>query len=508
MVKKITQLLIVFVGFLSLYLLTLSHNLAASHDSIAYINDIDSGRWFFHPHHLLYHMTCVGWLWLLRALGCNADSSLVVASLNSIFGAASLATIYYILKRFFYSPTSTAVSTITLIGSSYGFWYYSICVEVYIIPLFFLLLGMSFLLKQPLKVGDIVWTGLFNGVAVLYHQSFALIGFAVLARLYLTPKDYTLTKIKAGLLYGLSAGLVVLLGYLAVIVFNNKETSIGHILSWLTLYAHNDGSATPSGFWNLPSLHSAMKAIVGISHSIIGGQFAFTVPGFKKTFSALLPGHILDDELYLIRNSNLFTAIGLSIVTIIFFSIVLITLCRSARDFKTIITTSKNSLIPIITWLFTFSIFFFIWDPSNLEFWIPQSVIFWLLFDRLLQYRESRYLNKTSSIRIVLPVLLVIVNFFGSIILLHSRSNDCFFVQSTALANAITPGDIIITEHQWIVEQYYKRFINVKIYSPKDLIHGNTIDDSIKQHFCSDVLFAFSNGKTIISSFPIDSAGT
>ena len=157
----------VYVVTLLLYLLTLSRNSSASHDSIRYINRIDAGTWYFHPHHLLYEPTALVWLKLCRLLGASADSSLIVSSLNSFFGAGIVALVFSLLRRSFGHSVTTALSTTALVGVSFGVWFYSVCVEVYVIALFFSMVALSYLLKRPLSRRGIIGLGLLHGLVVL-----------------------------------------------------------------------------------------------------------------------------------------------------------------------------------------------------------------------------------------------------------------------------------------------------------------------------------------------------
>src|SRR5579864_8631572 len=158
--RELLPCFFIFTSFFGLYLLTLSHCLSASHDSIWYINDIDSAIWIFHPHHLLYHPAAIIWLHFFHSIGIFYDSSLIVAGLNSLFGALTISVIYYILKVRFANTTVAALSTTILIGCSYGFWFYSVCVEVFIIPLFFIVVALLFLMRNPLRYRDMILVGI------------------------------------------------------------------------------------------------------------------------------------------------------------------------------------------------------------------------------------------------------------------------------------------------------------------------------------------------------------
>ena len=56
---------------------------------------------------------------------------------------------------------------------------------------------------------------------------------------------------------------------------------------------------------------------------------------------------------------------------------------------------------------------------------------------------------------------------------------DYFYVEATSLGAMVTPNDIILTDEQWIVEDYYKRFTSAAVFSPED------INDTRSEHTIS-----------------------
>jgi len=485
----------VSVGFFIIYLLTLSHNLVASHDSVGYINEIDSGKWLFHPHHLLYHPISLLWLRLLRAIGITADSALIVSSLNAVFGSASAGLVFFFLRSRFGDSKKEAMSTVLLIGCSFGFWFYSVCVEVYIIPLFFLLAALFILVKTPLRIKDLFWVGVIHGIGILFFQAHVLFTFAVFARIFFTKETEFSSKWKALFTYLIPASGIAIIGYLLVILFDVQAHTLDAALYWLSSYAHDMAQC-----WNVPSFHSLVKAVIGFSHSFIGGHFLFGIPGFEARFTkALGDQHEFHDEAFLVHTASPMLSILLLILTICLVGCILFIFIKSIPSIKKIYVAQRSQILPILVFLLVYCIFFFVWDPSNLEFWIPQSVLCWLLFDRILAYR--RLARSTKIFRIALPLLLVTINFFGSILYLHHESDDYFYVLSTAAAKETSANDIIITDQPWIEEEYYKRFTKTSVFTPQEVERS----DSKKKIFAAGVHSTLISGGKIWLSFPIES---
>ena len=489
---------LVYVVALLLYLLTLSHNSSASHDSIRYINRIDAGTWYFHPHHLLYEPTALVWLKLCRLLGASADSSLIVSSLNSFFGAGIVALVYSLLRRSFGHSVTTALSTTALVGVSFGVWFYSVCVEVYVIALFFSMVALSYLLKRPLSRRGIIGLGLLHGLVVLFHQAYILVGFAMVARIFFTPRDFPLSRIRAFALYLLPAAALSVSAYLAVLIWSVRAESASAALLWFTDYAHG----LPH-MWSTPSVKSLMKAAIGFTHSFVGGQFVFAT-SFRDQLTAFLAGKELRDELYLVRNLSSSVAGALSVVSMVMGIICAGLIGASFTSLKQIYRRERDLLLPIIVWLTAFSLFFFIWEPSNLEFWIPQSVLVWLLLDRLWAHWWPRAPTIVKACRFVLPAGLLVTNLFGGVLLLRSQEGDYFYARSRAVASHAGVGDVVITHPQWIIEHYFKRFLKSAVFATDDLFQSGKENPVAVQRFVADIGEALSAGRSVFCTFRPD----
>ena len=179
------------IALLVIYNATLPTNLAASHDSIGYLELIEGSTtpWLFHAHHLLYAVLGRAFwqMWLL--LGYTGDALLPLQELNIIFACLSIVVLHMLLKRAFGSRLISLLIC-TAVAFSFGFWLYSSVVEVYMIPLFFLILSFSltyYTFQNPgLKV--FVAIGVSNALAILFHQMNILFVVVVLGAILLNHK--------------------------------------------------------------------------------------------------------------------------------------------------------------------------------------------------------------------------------------------------------------------------------------------------------------------------------
>jgi hypothetical protein len=462
--------------FTTFFFLTLSGNIAAAHDSIQYINEIDSKIWLFHPHHILYHPVSILWLDLLRLFRLQYDSAFLVASLNSIFSSATLVVIYIMLTRRLHSTKIGAFSTLSLLAFSFGYWYYSICVEIIAIPQFFLLLSLFFLMKTQLKNKDLILSGISQGIAILFFQIHILFTIAVWAKIYKSDNyDLPETKLKSFFYQLAPAAGISIVGYLVVLVFAIHATSFNEAFLWMTKYAHEMNYA-----WHIPNANSILKATIGFFHSIVGGHF---ILASQTTINQLqrLGNYELRDEMFLVRNLSSIGVEVLMVLTMFIGTILATVLIISLSLLKRTFNNLSSSTVTISIFLLSYCLFFFVWSPIDFQFWILQSLLCWLLLDRLLLNIAKKHRNMVTGIRLLLPALLLTVNLLGSILPLNARTNDYFYLLSKNLGNSVSSHDLIVSNQIWIEERYYLRYTNIPVFSIKELRENNS--DSLLNRF-------------------------
>jgi hypothetical protein len=168
-----------------LYVFTISGNLSIAHDTIYYVSRIDAGPttdlafrtdgilrrdFSYHPHHLLYDGVAPVWVQLTRTASVASDSAYLVSLLNAVFGSLTLCVFHLILRSRLGLGRATSLAGTALPAFSFGFWFYSVCVEVYIIPTFFLSLSLYLLTSSQVSVKRFGLVGFTHGLAVLFYQ--------------------------------------------------------------------------------------------------------------------------------------------------------------------------------------------------------------------------------------------------------------------------------------------------------------------------------------------------
>jgi hypothetical protein len=507
------ELVVLFLSFLAVYSFTLSDNLAAAHDSISYANVIDAGyrpgNNFFHPHHLLYNALAYLWVGACRGVGLEADSARLVSWLNAVFGSLTLCVVYLIVRRRMRQDATFALMATALPAFSFGFWFYSVSLEVYLVPLFFLMTSLYLLSSEEASFGGAVhrgreepgtgagtgtkiWreadartfmaVGLTHGLAMLFHQVHLLfLGVVVLAAWRVqagTRGRVMLARLAA---YAAVAAPTVLIPYAIVIFGFQRLRTPDEIWRWLTWFAHNPA------FWSPPGASGLFKAAVGFGRSIVGLHFAFAVPGVKALIERLLHGHWFMDEEFLVRNLDprmAWVLVGLSSTLTLG---VAGGLTLRLPRWRLLWRRHRTLFLLIAAWIALYTGFFFFWEPDNVEFWIPQSVCAWLLFAMIWSTAPSDaepvaqagaaldplarpgWPRLNVSVMSALAALLLMLNFAGSIQFTRERDNDYYYARVSALIELARPGDLVITGREWIIGGYLERYTRARVLCLTDV---------------------------------------
>ncbi len=463
--SPIRELSVPFLLSLALYAFTVSDNLAASHDSIEYINSIDnsldSGRIPFHPNHLLNQPLATVWLLLWRSLGVTADSAQVVPLLDSIFGSLTLCVFYRVLRERLGLNQVVSLLGTMLPAFSFAFWYYSDCVDVYIVQLFFLMLTLYLLTAKKLEPKQCALIGFTSGLATLFHQSHILFIPVVLLAFFIRRDDaHPFWRSTAS--YAAAFIPTVAIPYVTVILATVRPASLGDVWTWLTSYG------SESEFWYPIALSTLFRTAVGFSRSIIGGHFIFAIPAISAFAERVFADQWLIDEIYLVRGLDARAAVVLLILSTLVAFLVVFVIASRYRDFQFVWNGHGAIFRLTLTWFLIYSAFFFFHDPHNFKHWIPQSIAWWLLFIMLLTAGEEQGAGaerRKIAVLSVLALLIFLVNFVGSMTFLATRTNDYYYWKVTPLADLTDSNDLIIIDRKWILEAYVARFTEANVLS-------------------------------------------
>lgn len=368
---RIPEKVVVFSGFLAFFLCTLVANFSGPHDSIGYLNGIVRGNALFHQHHLLYHFVSHYWLLFIQGIFPGIKDYYLVEVFTALWGSASMTVLYCFFRNRFMLPVITSVAACTVIAFTYGVWFYSVNIEVYAPPMFFLLQALYVMTKKDFSTADVWKVSLLHAMAILFHQEHILFTIVVLINLWMHRQRVSLSR--SFLTYAV-IGIVLVGGcYIIVGCFVEQHNSFAGFMDWLQGYARNDS------YWKPPSPKTAVYVATGVAHAFVGGHYILRFPGMERYISKASAEHSLSDELFLARHMDETTAIILSVISLVVVIVIVMMCIRFIRQFRKLKTTYANIMSPVLWTLLVYSLFHLFWEPEILEFWIFQSILFWLL---------------------------------------------------------------------------------------------------------------------------------
>ncbi|NJP06293.1 MAG: DUF2723 domain-containing protein [Chloroflexaceae bacterium] len=319
------------------FLLTLTR--AHTFDALSYVFDVDRKPWaeLFHPHHLAYGPLGAFIRSLVQIMGWQGSVLLPLQIVNALAGATGVLLCGLLVQQLT-RRVDLALCAAVLLWGSYAYWYYAVEVEVYTIAACFLMLCLwlivCFLQRPSLQLGLLL--GLCQGIAVLFHQTNMLlclpVGVALLLALHRQTnmgKPWPLQR-SLGLFiaYGLPLALVTGVPYVLVALMSDDIESLADFVQWLTAYAH-------TGWWGGP---------------IERDNWVDLAAGLADTLAQ--PGGAL---------------LGLLLLGLI------------VLYAQHLIAAYPRLVACLVAWLLSYGLFFFWWEPDNIEFWIASLPPFLLL---------------------------------------------------------------------------------------------------------------------------------
>jgi hypothetical protein len=131
----------------------------------------------------------------------------------------------------------------------------------------------------------------------------------------------------------------------------------------------------------------------------------------------------------------------------------------------------RNEVLRPLQYAFIiYSCFFFFWMPENLEFWIFQSILFWVI---LFSSTSPVATKKRNTQAAIIASCLFIVNYGGSIFWLQDKKNDWYYSAVQPLIPTTTSSDLVISKDPWIMDDYVRHFTDSRLpqsQDPKNLL--------------------------------------
>jgi hypothetical protein len=444
------------------FLLTLANNFSASHDSINYLNHIVRSEHLFHQHHLLYHFLANKWLHLFQPLFPAVPQHYIIESFTAIWGSGALTICYLFFRNRFSLLPSLSVLGTMLIAFSYGTWFYSVNIEVYTPPLFFLLWSLYIITNKQPRRNDIWRIALLHSLAILFHQVNVLFGFVILQWIYVNRKEAP--PFASFVKYFVTGAIIVGATYFMIGWFVEGNNSADRFIGWIL------GYSVGHGYWQPLSLHTPMQVLAGFSRAFIGAHFIFQVPVVDTFLQSSFRAHSLRDEIFLSEQVSASMAWFLLALTVLFGVLMISLITRFIRRMRAM-KMHFHVMNPMLLCLLVYSLFFVFWMPEILEFWILQMVLVWMLVIGMLPVIRFPFGLPARTGTMLMAAMLFAINYFGSMRWLQRINNDWYYVEIKKMP-AVTRGDVVIVENQWILKDY------VRYYTPATVIATDEPDFS------------------------------
>jgi hypothetical protein len=429
------------------YALTLSSVPALTSDSMEYLYEIEHGGLaLYHPHHLAYNAVGRVWLNLLGALGLGGDALPRVELLNALFGGLAAALVWTLLR--YRARVTPVVALAATVGAafSFGVWFYSVSIEVYLLPLALLLATLLVLTSPRLTLPTMVAVGVLNGAAVVAHQVNVLFAaVVVVVAIHRVDRRTALARLAA---YGAAAAGAVIAAYGAVLALVVKPGSPGEAGDWFTAYARDPQ------YWYFTA-KAPFLAAVGFGRSLVGGHFVFRFDRVRSWAPTAFKGNSLDDGAFLSRHIPPVAAGLLVVLAVVGVVLLLWTVGRGLLSWRYRPQPARRLGRPLVAWLIAYSIFFTFWNPTNPEFWIPQATVLWMLAAVLVPTGPRR---RPKLALVIAAAAVGLANLFGTILPATSATNDIEAVRYAAVGRQVGGGDLVILDRSHECFGYALRF--------------------------------------------------
>lgn len=475
--RTLPEHLYVFFGFFIFFLLTLASNFSGPHDSIGYLNGIVKGNALFHQHHLLYHFITHYWLMAVRPVFSGIPDYYLVEAFTALWGSGSLAIAYCFFRKRFGLPALLSWLCTAVIALTYGMWFYSVNIEVYAPPMFFLLAALYKLTDRNFSQRDVWKVALLQCAAILFHQVHILFSVTIL---YVLWKNRSKIKLSTAIVQYAAIGIVLVGGaYFIVGWIVEGENTMAKWVQWLQGYAKGDA------YWESISARTPVNVATGLSHAFIGGHFIFRLPGISSYLQSAAGEHSLGDELFLVRNMSEGMAVFLTVLSVALALMMLWLTIRFFRKYKTIHKSWGIEISPLMVTAIVYSIFFCFWEPEILEFWIFQTVLFWLILLGTLAHQREHFPFSLKPVTGVafMGICLFAVNFFGSLRYLLNLENDLYYVKTAPVKTVITPNDGVLLQDAWILKDFLEYYTPAEVREiPRADSQRAIVDNHIAHH--------------------------
>lgn len=443
----------VWLVSLLFFLLTLANNFSASHDSINYLLHITRGDHLFHQHHLLYHYLANKWLFFLSIVFRQTPQYLIIEAFTAFWGSLNLALCYLFFRNRFNLAFPLSICGTAIIAFSFGTWFYSVNIEVYAPPVFFILCTLYIITRKHFTPNSVAAVAVLQSFAILFHQLNVLFTLVVVYWLLSAgSRHFFKSAIKYLLISVVICGTVYFYaGWIA-----EGHNNISEFTNWVLGYTRGHS------YWQPLSYKTPLNVAVGFSRAFIGGHFIFQLPALQQMMQSSFSGHGLRDELFLAKDIGSGMAMFLTIVAAVILLTIMTLVVRFGKKYRKM-NLHSAVINPLLITILVYSVFFCFWMPEILEFWILQMLLVWLLIIGMLPLIRFPFKLPPIVGSSIIAVSLFAVNYIGSMKWLRELNHDYYYVEMQKLDAHLTNSDLVIVEDEWILKDYVRYYSDATV---------------------------------------------
>jgi hypothetical protein len=488
-------LLIFLMGIGIIYGSTLARNHSEAEDSLNYLTITRDGSAtdLFHPHHLLFHVFNRGVYLLWCLIGFKGSPEITMEMNNVLAGLLGLILIYTLARRIG-MPFNLSLVCIAAVASSFGYWWYSVEAETYLLPVPFILLSACQFIaiaESRFESKRFVGLGLTLAVGTLFHQQHILLVLLMPLSIFIVWRrlrpDIALSTVMNGVVIMLVISSVfIIVPYLLAATMVHGYKDLGSIIDWSRSY-QKMGMNTP---W---TLSSPVKSLVGIGRSIWGLHFILKFRWFQEFLAHTFPNKLIIEEQFLAKHLSitkvwfsLFT-LGLGVLSAIgLIARLIFRLPKYAQGAQRLI--AKTAFIAlVIPLLIAYFVFNTLWEPQNIEFWITPLPFLFLVLTAWIVRPQWDLTSRLLTWIFVASV--AICNLVGSVLPQTNHNGDFWYEANRYFIDNTRVGDLVVVEGGFIPLYYLKFYCKSTVF-PAAGVDPGVLLSKIQEHRSGRVLIS------------------
>ena len=433
--------LVIFLFFISLYSLTRTKVFGC--DSLCYLMSIQKGTFesLLHPHHLFFNPLCFAVSKGIEISGIPIVLITALQLLNIAFGALATSLLFLTLIRLTSDNVVSTVSSLAF-GLSFVLWHYTSEIEVYVIPISFLLLVLFAMAVDRPKSGGPgtgpVLLGLLIGLAALLHQMHLL--FVVVVAFGTIVSHSIETRLRRWVAIAVAVFLISGI-YATAALLSGVSLWPDEFLKWFTKY-HG------YGVWGGEiDIYNIKNAALGFYDSLVP-VWSLRMYILQIKDLGALDFTIL--SLYFVHAISLMALLGIIVVSV-----------------KRVLLEYREIALVCVLWIIFYGGFILWWEPRQHKYWInvlpPLCVLVGLSLPDPGRRERVRRVCLIGLLAAGLIFPSVWINLSQHILPASRKQANYHYHFAERLAESVSPGDLVVVPKFYLVGKYTEYYFDRKL---------------------------------------------